>query len=174
MIPAAPASRLAPVLACGLLFAPVAAQVFAPASALAQAVAPQVPGLQPLSQAAPPNQPRPDPKTVKTEVERKGKIGREIFISTYLTLSKDCKVGPNPRLETPEPPKNGKLYTRPNAINLRAVPGAPRTNCIGTSPYGLGVFYRPERRFKGEETFLFKIIYPEGDIREVSAKVIVE
>lgn len=168
-MPAAHAKRpvsagiLARVLAGGL--------VLAPSMALAQAVAPQVPGLQPLSGAT---QPKPEPKIVKTEVERKGRIGREIFISTYLTLSKECKVGPNPRLETTEAPKNGKLYTRPNAINLRAVPGAPRTNCIGTSPYGLGVFYRPERRFKGEETFQFKIVYPEGDIREVSAKVIVE
>lgn len=158
-----PARYLAGVLSAGLLLTP--------ATASAQAVAPQVPGLQPLSGAT---QPKPEPRIVKTEVERKGRIGREVFISTYLTLSRECKVGPNPRLETMEAPKNGKLYTRPNAINLRAVPGAPRTNCIGTSPYGLGVFYRPERRFKGEETFVFRIVYPDGDIREVSAKVIVE
>jgi hypothetical protein len=162
-MPARPTPRLVLVLAAGVLLAPV--------GAMGQAVTPQVPGLQPLSNA---QQPRPDPKIVKTEVERKGKVGREIFISTYLTLSRDCRVGANPKLDVPEPPKNGKLYTRPNAINLRAVPGAPRTNCIGTSPYGLGLFYRPERRFKGEETFLFKIVYPDGDIREVSAKVIVE
>lgn len=160
------ARYLAGVVAAGLLLAP--------ATASAQAVSPQVPGLQPLSQTAPANQPKPEPKIVKTEVERKGRIGREVFISTYLTLSRECKVGPNPRLDTTEAPKNGKLYTRPNAINLRAVPGAPRTNCIGTSPYGLGVFYRPERRFKGEETFQFRIVYPDGDIREISAKVIVE
>ena len=54
------------------------------------------------------------------------------------------------------------------------VPGAPRTNCIGTSPSGLGVFFRPERRFAGTETFSFKIIYPDGDIREVAAKIVIE
>lgn len=145
-----------------------------PALAWGQAVAPQAPGQPPPvlgGQATPPN---PEAKTVKTEVERKGRVGREIFISTYLTLSKECKVGPNPRLDVTTPPKNGKVYTRANAINLRAVPGAPRTNCIGTSPSGLGVFYRPERRFSGEETFAFRIVYPGGDIREVAAKIVVE
>lgn len=137
--------------------------------AIAQAVAPQV-----LGGATNAAAPKAEPKIVKTEVERKGKIGREVFISTYLTLSKDCKVGVNPKLDIAAQPKNGKVYTRANAINLRAVPGAVRTNCIGTSPSGLGVFYRPERRFKGEETFTFKIVYPEGDIREVAAKIVIE
>jgi len=54
------------------------------------------------------------------------------------------------------------------------VPGAPKTNCIGTSPYGVGVFYRAERRFKGEDTFVYRVVYPTGDVREVSAKVVIQ
>lgn len=135
----------------------------------AQSIAPQSPAAPTTPAAA--SEP---PKTVKTEVERKGRAGLEVFIGTYLTLSKECKVGVNPKLEIPEQPKHGKLHTRPNAINLRAVPGAPRTNCIGTSPYGLGVFYRSERRFKGEDVFTFRLVYPTGDIREVTTKVVVQ
>lgn len=152
----------------GLLLAGTAsAQTVAPRPSAAPPAAPA-----PASTPAPP--PAADAKIIKSEVQRKGRTGYETFIATYLTLDKNCKVGPNPKLETPEPPKNGKLATRPNAINLRAVPGAPRGNCIGTSPYGLGVFYRADRRFKGEDTFVFHIVYPNGDIREVSAKVTIQ
>lgn len=149
-------------------------------AAQAQAVQPQVPGFQapPAStgQTATPAVAAAagEAKTVKSEVERKGRIGFDTFLSTYLTLSKECKVGANPKVEVTTPPKNGKINIRPNAINLRAVPGAPKTNCIGTSPYGVGVFYRAERRFKGEDTFVYRVVYPTGDIREVSAKVVIQ
>ncbi|KAF0230410.1 MAG: hypothetical protein FD175_1732 [Beijerinckiaceae bacterium] len=141
--------------------------------AAAQSVAPQVPGGQ-QAPAAPASAAAGETKIVKSEVERKGRTGVDTFLATYLTLSKECKVGVNPRVEVTTQPKNGKINFRPNAINLRAVPGAPRTNCIGTSPSGLGVFYRAERRFKGEDTFVYRVIYPTGDIREVSAKVVIQ
>lgn len=144
----------------------------------AQAVQPQVPGFQPppasTGQPATPAAAAGEAKIVKSEVERKGRIGFDTFLSTYLTLSKECKVGANPKVEVTTPPKNGKINIRPNAINLRAVPGAPKTNCIGTSPYGVGVFYRAERRFKGEDTFVYRVVYPTGDVREVSAKVVIQ
>lgn len=154
-----------------LLASALAGVIAVSGAAFAQAVAPQqAPGQPATTAAAQPVETR----IVKAEVERKGRGGADIYLGAYLTLSKDCKVGANPRLEVPEQPKGGKVVTRPNALNLRQVPGAPRNNCIGTSPYALGVFYRPERRFKGEDTFLFKIVYPTGEIREVTAKVTVQ
>lgn len=114
------------------------------------------------------------PESTKTEVERTGRMGRDVIFATYLTLSKDCKVGASPRVEFPVPPKNGKAGTRTSAINLRAVPGAPRKNCIGTSPNGVLVFFRPDRRFKGEEVFTYRVVYPDGSAREVVAKAIVQ
>ena len=113
-------------------------------------------------------------ETTKTEVERTGRMGRDVIFATYLTLSKDCKVGASPHVEFPVPPKTGKVGTRTSAINLRAVPGAPRRNCIGTSPNGVLVYFRPDRRFKGEETFTYRVVYPDGSSREVSAKAIVQ
>jgi hypothetical protein len=114
------------------------------------------------------------PNVVRTETERKGRSGLEIFLGTYLTLNRECKVGPTPKIEYPEPPKNGKMTTRAFPINLRAVPGAPRGNCIGTSPNGLAVIYRSERRFRGEDRIVFRVVYPTGDVREVTARVIVQ
>ena len=140
-------------------------------AAVAQAVAPQVPG-------APPPVATPaaagEAKIVKSEVERKGRTGFDTFLATYLTLSKECKIGANPKIDVTVPPKNGKINIRPNAINLRSVPGAPKTNCIGVSPSGVGVFYRAERKFRGEDSFTYRVIYPTGDIREVTAKVITQ
>lgn len=115
-----------------------------------------------------------DTEVIQTEVERTGRMGRDVIFATYLTLSKDCRVGASPRVEFPVPPKTGKVGTRTSAINLRAVPGAPRKNCIGTSPNGVLVFFRPERRFKGEETFTYRVVYPDGATREVQAKAIVQ
>jgi len=141
---------------------------------LAQAVEPQTLN-QRLSQAAGASaQPAPAPKVTKVDVERKGRIGHDVFLGTYLSLDKECKVGATPRIEFTTNPTGGKMRTRTNAINLRDVPGAPRKNCIGISPTGLAVIYRGERRFKGEEKIVFKVIYPNGDMREVNAKVVVE
>jgi hypothetical protein len=167
----ATACRMTVVIAGVAMAVPALAQLAPP---------PAVPGFQ--SPGFSTGQPAPAPattpageaKTVKSEVQRKGRTGFDTFLSTYLTLSKDCKVGANPRVEVTTQPKNGKITMRPNAINLRAVPGAPKTNCIGTSPYGVGVFYRAERRFKGEDTFVYRVLYPTGDIREVSAKVVIQ
>ena len=162
--PAFRAAVFAGALASGSLIA---------ANALAQSVQPQVPGAAPATAASAPVA-AAEAKIVKSEVERKGRTGIDTFLATYLTLSKECKVGVNPKVEITTQPKSGKINTRANAINLRAVPGAPRNNCIGTSPYGLGVFYRPDRRFKGEDSFVYRVVYPTGDIREVSAKVVIQ
>ena len=162
--PAFRAAVFAGTLASGSLIA---------ANAQAQSVQPQVPGAAPATAATAPVA-ATEAKVVKSEVERKGRTGIDTFLATYLTLSKECKVGANPKVEITTQPKSGKINTRANAINLRAVPGAPKGNCIGTSPNGIGVFYRAERRFKGEDAFTYRMIYPMGDIREVSAKVMVQ
>lgn len=142
------------------------------APACAQAVAPQT--LAQQQAPAPAAQPVAAPKVTHVDVERKGRIGHDVFLGTYLALDKECKVGATPRIEFVTNPVGGKMRTRNNAINLRDVPGAPRKNCIGISPNGLAVMYRGERRFKGEEKIVFKVIYPNGDVREVNAKVVVE
>jgi hypothetical protein len=132
-------------------------------------------GAQIITPQAPPAPAKPTtPEIIKTEVERKGRTGRDVILGTYLTLTKDCKVGASPRVEFPVAPKAGKTGTRTSAINLRHVPGAPRRNCIGTSPNGVLVYFRPERRFKGEDALVYRVIYPDGVIREVAAKVIVQ
>jgi hypothetical protein len=105
---------------------------------------------------------------------RKGRPNSDIFLGVYLTLDRDCKVGATPKVEFSGDPKSGKLRTRPHPINLRDVPGAPRRTCIGTSPNGQTVIYRPDRRFRGEDKIEFRVVYPNGDIRAISATVTVE
>jgi hypothetical protein len=114
------------------------------------------------------------PVATKTEVTRKGRPNNDIFLGIYLTLDRECKIGEAPKVTYAIEPKGGKMRTRPHPINLRDVPGAPRRTCIGTSPNGLAVLYRADRRFKGEEKIQFTLTYPNGDTREVSATVTVE
>lgn len=160
-----------------LVFATLAL-VIGGATASAQSITP-VP--RPQGQTTPPGAsttpaavtPR-QPVVTKTEVTRKGRPNNDIFLGTYLTLDRECKIGEAPKVTYSVEPKNGKMRTRPHPINLRDVPGAPRRTCIGTSPNGLAVLYRADRRFKGEEKIEFRLTYPNGDMREVSATVTVE
>lgn len=114
------------------------------------------------------------PKVAHAEVERKGRAGTDIFLGTYLTLSADCKVGASPEITFPDAPKNGVTKIRTYPINLRDVPGAPKRNCIGTSPKGVAAVYQSKGRFKGEDQLRFKVSYPNGDTREVSVKILVQ
>lgn len=113
-------------------------------------------------------------KITKTSAERQGKTATEIFLGVYLTLDKECKIGAAPKLEFPTPPQNGKIHTRNFPINLRDVPGAPRRTCIGTSPSGMAVIYRSDRKFKGEENVVFRLTYPNKEVREATVKIIVQ
>ncbi len=108
------------------------------------------------------------------EIKRKGRTGYDIFLGTYLTLSADCKIGASPEITFSEPPRNGTAKIRTYPINLRDVPGAARRNCIGVSPRGVAAIYQSRARFKGEESVNFKVTYPNGDVREVSAKILVQ
>lgn len=144
---------------------------------MAQSVTPQrQPGQAPAAQAsvAPATAEAPVGKLTTAETERKGRMNVDIFIGVYLPLDKECKTAAGPRIEFLTNPSGGKMKTRNHPINLRDVPGAPRRNCIGTSPNGIAVIYRSEKRFKGEDKVVFRAHYPNGDIREVSAKVLVQ
>jgi hypothetical protein len=127
----------------------------------------------PGTQAAP-AAPAHTPVTTPVEVTRKGRPASDVFLGVYLTLDRDCKVGATPRVEFAGDPKTGKLRTRPHPINLRDVPGAPRRTCIGTSPNGQAVIYRSDRRFRGEEKVEFRVVYPNGDVRAVTATITIE
>jgi hypothetical protein len=132
------------------------------------------PAAPPGGAQAAPAAPLHIPVTTPVEVTRKGRPGSDIFLGVYLTLDRDCKVGATPRVEFGGDPRSGKLRTRPHPINLRDVPGAPRRTCIGTSPNGQAVIFRPERRFRGEEKLEFRVVYPNGDVRAVTATIMVE
>lgn len=150
----------------------IAATAFSQNAAQAQAIITVPPSV--TAQPASTPEPAGEGKVTTTSTERKGRTASDIFLGVYLSLDKECKIGPAPKLEFPTPAQHGKVFTRNFPINLRDVPGAPRRNCIGTSPSGMAVIYRSAPKFKGEETIVFKLTYPNTDIREVSAKVIVQ
>lgn len=143
--------------------------------AMAQSITPVPRPANPAAgtQAAP-AAPAHTPVTIPVEVTRKGRPASDVFLGVYLTLDRECKVGATPRVEFAGDPKTGKLRTRPHPINLRDVPGAPRRTCIGTSPNGQAVIYRSDRRFRGEEKIEFRVVYPNGDVRAVTATITIE
>jgi hypothetical protein len=114
------------------------------------------------------------PQVVTSEATRTARQGIDALLATYLTLDKECKIGDEPKIEPIEGPSNGIIRMRPQPINLRDVPGAPRRNCVGTSPSGIGVFYRANRKFKGEDRVRLRITYPEGHQREITLTITVK
>lgn len=107
-------------------------------------------------------------------VTKTAKADRDVFIGAYITIDKTCKIGATPTIEFTQQPANGKIRTRRDAINLQHAPGVPRSKCLGVSPAGIAVVYRSKPRMKGDDTFAYKAIYPDGRVREVSGTVTVQ
>ncbi len=114
------------------------------------------------------------PEISSIEVQKAGKAGRDVYIGSYITVDRTCKVGPTPKVEFTTQPKNGKLRTLPDAMNLTQAPGIPRNKCLGVSPTGIAIRYRSNPRFKGDDTFVYMVTYPDGRQREVKGTVAVQ
>lgn len=107
-------------------------------------------------------------------VAKTAKPDRDVFIGSYITLDKTCKVGATPTVEFTQQPANGKIRSRRDAVNLQSAPGVPRNKCLGVSPAGIAVMYRSNRKAKGDDTFAYRVTYPDGRVREVSGTVTVQ
>ena len=149
----------------------------AAAPALAQGQPPVQPGFQSPPAAQAPGQPtaaEPVPELTTTEVQKQARTGRDLFIGSYIQVDRTCKVGPTPKIEYPTPPKNGVLKTRPMPFNLGTAPGVPRRKCLGVSPAGIAVYYQGKWRFKGEDAFVYRVLFADGRVREVKGAVTVQ
>lgn len=149
-------------------------------AALAQtpAAAPKAPGFTAPPAAGTISAPQPAPAAQPAVVDvstatvsKTAKPDRDVFIGSYITVDKTCKVGATPTVEFTQQPANGRLKTRREAVNLQHAPGVPRNKCLGVSPSGIAVIYRSKPRVKGEDTFAYKVTYPDGRVREVTATV---
>lgn len=161
------------------LAAIVASAVFAGA-ALAQAPQPAAgptPGFQSPPRAdAPPAAPV-QPVVIdrsSLDLKKTAKPGRDVYIGSYITIDKTCKVGATPKIEITEQPPNGSLRIRPHAVVLMTAPGVQRNKCLGTSPSGIAIWYRSKPRAKGDDTFAYSVAYPDGRQRDVKVVVSIQ
>jgi hypothetical protein len=115
----------------------------------------------------------PDDHTT-AEVKKTVKTGRDLFIGSYITIDKTCKVGKQPQIQFVTQPTNGAVRKRRDGFNLSHAPGVPRNKCLGVSPEGIAVMYVSKPRFKGDDTFGYKVLFPDGRTRTVSATVTVQ
>lgn len=110
----------------------------------------------------------------QAEVKKNAKTGRDVFIGSYITIDKACKVGKQPQIEFLSQPPNGAIRKRRDGFNLTQAPGVPRNKCLGVSPEGIAVMYVSKPRFKGDDTFSYKVRYPDGRTRTVKAAITVQ
>ena len=142
----------------------------APAGAPAQ-------GFQPPPRAdAPPAAPAQAVVTDRSSLELKktAKAGRDVYIGSYITLDKTCKVGATPKIDITEQPKTGVVRVRPHAVVLMTAPGVQRNKCLGTSPAGIALWYRGNAKARGDDVFSYAVSYPDGRLRDVKATVTVQ
>lgn len=132
------------------------------------------PGFQPPPQAAATAAAPAVADVSKVAITKSTKPDRDVFIGSYITVDKTCKVGATPVIDFIQQPAQGKLRTRRDAMNLQHAPGVPRNKCLGVSPAGIAVMYRSARKAKGDDAFTYKVTYPDGRVREVSGTVTVQ
>lgn len=124
------------------------------------------------AQPAPVAQPAAPAERSQAEVTKTAKPGRDVFIGSYLTLDKTCKVGERPTVTFTEQPKNGKVRSRGDSMNLAHAAGVPRNKCLGVSPSAIAVIYQGGPKFRsGSDSFAYNVKYPDGRERDVKVTV---
>lgn len=150
--------------------------------ALAQTAQPQPGGSPAPGFQAPPRADAPAPLPSQPmiidrsslELQKTVKTGRDIYIGSYITIDKSCKVGTTPKVEIVQQPPTGTLRVRPHAVVLMSAPGVQRNKCLGTSPAGIAIWYRSKARFKGDDKFSYSVAYPDGRQRDVTVTMSVQ
>lgn len=110
----------------------------------------------------------------EADTQKTAKTGRDVFIGSYITVDKTCKVGKQPQIEFLTQPQNGSVRKRRDSFNLGHAPGIPRNKCLGISPEGIAVMYISKPRYKGEDAFSYKVRFPDGRSRTVKAAITVQ
>lgn len=111
---------------------------------------------------------------VTAETQKTTKTGRDLFIGSYISVDKTCKVGKQPQIEFLTQPTNGSVRKRRDSFNLSNAPGVPRNKCLGVSPEGNAVMYISKPKYKGEDSFSYKVRFSDGRTRTVKAAITVQ
>lgn len=144
--------------------------------AVAQNAVAQNKGFQSPAKAEPPvfEESKEPADHSETEVKKTAKTGRDVFIGSYISVDKTCKIGKQPQVEFLTQPANGAVRKRRDSFNLSHAPGVPRNKCLGVSPEGIAVMYISKARFKGDDAFSYKVRFPDGRTRTVKAAITVQ
>lgn len=76
-------------------------------------------------------------------------------------LGTNCRSDALPTIEVTTPPSSGTVVIRETVVTA-ATTGSARTNCLGATTSGVGVFYTPAAGFTGLDRFRYTLTNPGG------------
>lgn len=109
-------------------------------------------------------------ETVDTQVERDGGV----FLGPFSTTSARCRKTGDSRAWIVEAPRYGRVAIIRQKGEIAFEEGAPFAHCNDRTLSGTTIRYRPYRGFAGDDTFVFQIRFPDGEVRAKRVNVHVE
>ncbi len=109
-------------------------------------------------------------ETVDAQVVRNGVA----LLGPFATTSSRCRKTAEARAWILQSPRYGKASVIKRRGDIAFEEGKPYAHCNDRPISGTTVRYMPARGFAGEDTFVFRIVFSDGEIRTKRVNVLVE
>jgi len=109
-------------------------------------------------------------ETVDAQVERDGGV----LLGPFSTTSAHCRKTGDSRAWILERPRYGQVAIIKHKGEIAFEEGEPYAHCNDRALTGTTIRYRPSRGFVGDDTFVFTVRFPDGEVRAKRVNVHVE
>jgi hypothetical protein len=109
-------------------------------------------------------------ETVEAQVDRDGGV----LLGPFSTTSAGCRKTGDSRAWVLESPRYGRVAIIKRKGEIAFEDGEPYAHCNDRPLSGTTIRYRPARGFAGDDTFVFRIVFPDGEVRTKRVNVHVE
>ncbi|MDI1346065.1 MAG: hypothetical protein PSV22_18465 [Pseudolabrys sp.] len=99
--------------------------------------------------------------------------GSESRIAAMNNVNIDCTSGPVPSLRIVTPPKNGQHRLEEIAYLVDRPAGNSRANCNGKPVTAVGVFYKSNADYVGQDNIVIDVDFKSGTVRRYNFKITV-
>jgi hypothetical protein len=99
--------------------------------------------------------------------------GAESRIAAMNYVNTDCTSGPVPSLRIVTPPKNGEHRLEEITYLVDRPAGNSRAKCNGKPVTAIGVFYKSNADYVGQDSIVIDVDFKDGTVRRYNFKITV-
>ena len=108
---------------------------------------------------------KPPPEKIDSRQQKASTFsGSESRISNLYIVHADCTPGPQPEWRVINKPKHGELRFERMTVPVNLKENTPRAHCNGKPIDAVGVFYKSNDSFVGEDRIILDVNYKVGFI----------